>query len=46
MILKSDHKLVIKEELPKPDNRGQIAKQYLAEINALLAGTGETLPAS
>ncbi len=46
VILKSDHKLVIKEELPKPDKRGQIAKQYLAEINALLAGTGETLPAS
>ena len=45
VILKSDHKLVIKEELPKPDKRGQIAKQYLAEINALLAGTGETLPA-
>ncbi len=46
VLLKSDHKLVIRDELTKPDSRGQIAKKYLAEINALLADAAQAPPAS
>ena len=37
VLLKADHKLVIKETLAVPDKRGQVAKRYLSEINELVA---------
>jgi len=37
VLLKADHKLVIKETLAVPDKRGQVAKRYLSEINELAA---------
>lgn len=34
--LKAEHKLIIKQDMPKKLNRAKLAQQYLNEINALL----------
>ena len=39
VLLKADHKIIIKHDLPKKQERAQIAQSYLQEIEALLPQT-------